>query len=275
MKHHGMIKLILFFIFLLVTDFFGSASVVFLETTDILEHFIDPSWDWDENDLRRQMMLFHTYQTQAEEKKIPTTTDVNPVEVAPKQKPRIYLYNTHQTERYADGKTTVDASLRLAEYLQMLDCDVVVELNDFTKYAKQNGYSYDELYEVSRKYMEDAIAKYGGFDVMIDVHRDAAPHNSAVTEVGGTVYAKMMFVVSLNTDYGTQQYNTAKQMVTALNGRISGIAKNPFKKYYTTFNQELHQQVYLIEVGSNHTSWEEVDASLQILALELAERVKS
>ncbi len=35
--------------------------------------------------------------------------------------------------------------------------------------------TYDDAYLVSEKFMNDALVKYGGFDLCIDLHRDSVP----------------------------------------------------------------------------------------------------
>ena len=270
-QQNGWVSLILFFLFLFMTDFFSGIRYLLEDTTTILEQIIRPSFQFDTLDLQKQLLIFNTYQTYANESEVDTTTGEPPKETSSNKK-SVYIYSTHQTEKYNDGKTVVDASIRLAELLEEKGMNVIVELNDFSKYAKSNGYTYDDLYEVSRFYFQQAIEEYGEFDYVIDLHRDGVGNANTSIVQDGVSYAKMMFVVSLAGKHSDVQYTLASLMTKEMNINIKGIGKNINKKYYTIFNQDVLENVYLVEMGSNNNSFNEVEKTLEVFVEVLARR---
>ncbi|MDD6466867.1 MAG: stage II sporulation protein P [Erysipelotrichaceae bacterium] len=270
-RRDGWVSLILFLFFLYMTDFFPSLCYLFVDTSKLVEQLINPTIRFDHIDLEKQLLIFHTYQSIANETEVETTTG-EPTNPNQKYDRKVYIYSTHQTEKYKDGKTVVDASLELARLLEEKGMKVIVELNDFSKYAKKNGFTYDELYEVSRIYLKEAIEKYGPFDYVIDLHRDGVGSAKTIVKKDNITYAKMMYVVSVAGPYADHHYDHAKQMMQLCNEQISGIGKSINKKYYTIFNQDLQKNAYLIEMGSNTNSYDEVKESLIVFAKALEKR---
>lgn len=268
---NGWVSLILFFSFLYLTDFLGGFVYIVDDTSYMIEMIINPNIDISNLDIQKQLIIFHTYQQEAQEKDIETTMD-SPTEDTLKRK-KIYIYSTHQNEKYNDGKTVVDASLYLVDKLEDEGFQVVVELNDFNKYAKKNGYGYDALYEVSRIFFEQALIEYGGFDYVIDLHRDGVGSANTSVIKDEISYAKMMFVISSAHNHHQMQTTTAQNWMKLGNDKVKGIFKNINKKYYTIFNQDLIEHVYLLEMGSNNNSIVEVQNSIDVFVSVFKEGV--
>lgn len=267
----GWISLIFYCVFLILTDFVGGIAYLITDTTTIIETILRPSFSFEEMDLQEQLLIFSTYKTKADQQHIETTIG-EPIKNESKQQ-MIYIYNTHQNEKYTDGKTVVDASIYLAELFENKGFKVIVELNDFNQYAKKNSYSYDELYEVSRFYFKQAIETYGNFDYVIDLHRDGVGSASTSVVSNEISYAKMMFVVSEANIHYELQNKLAKSIMKVGNEEINGVFKNINKKYYTVFNQDLLDHVFLIEMGSNNNNFTEVKNSLEVFVESFIEGV--
>lgn len=178
---------------------------------------------------------------------------------------KVYIYNSHQQEGYQDNKTVVDTSVELANQLQAAGVEVVYETNDFNAYLRSNGWDYNSSYKASYYYLNEAFVNYGGFDLVIDLHRDSAPRESSVVNVEGKDYAKMMFVLgSLSKNYNTVTTlsNTLTQLVSNQN---ASVMKQPMP-IQATFNQECYENMVLIEIGSESNKYEEVKNSTTLLA---------
>ena len=268
---NGWISLILYCIFLVMTDFASGIEYLITDTTTIIETILRPSFNFEDLDFQQQLLIFRTYKTIADDQNVETTIG-KPTKNENKQ--MIYIYNTHQNEKYLDGKTVVDASLYLAKLFEQKGYKVIVELNDFNQYAKKNSYGYDELYEVSRYYFKQAIETYGSFDYVIDLHRDGVGNANTTLTYNGINYAKMMFVVSEASTHFEVQNNIVKNIMKEGNSRKIGIFKNISKKYYTVFNQDLLEKVFLIEMGSNNNSFIEVENSLEVFVEAFVEGVE-
>lgn len=190
----------------------------------------------------------------------PTTPQVS----APETKKKILIYNTHQSEQYSDGKSVVEGALALKDKLVALGYDVDVETNDFLAYAKKNAIGYEELYEVSAKFLKDNIANKT-YDLIIDFHRDSAPRSATVHNSNNINYAKLMLVIGLQSD---NQYEVSKMSSTLtdiINKSNNGIMRSTMSKYYT-FNQDISNNMILVEVGSETNTFQEVLNSLDYLA---------
>lgn len=178
---------------------------------------------------------------------------------------KVYIYNTHQSEEYADENTVIEASIYLANLLQEANIQVVYETNEIATYLNDHGLDYNDSYEASNYYLNEALVNYGGFDLVIDLHRDSIPRESTYVEIDGVAYAKMMFVVgnlSQHSEYITNLSNELKGLVDA---QVSGVMKDAFSRE-SYYNQHVYQNMVLIEVGSNTNTYEEVLHSTELLA---------
>lgn len=178
---------------------------------------------------------------------------------------KVYIYNTHQQEGYQNDKTVVDASVELSNLLQKAGIQVVYETNDFPGWLRNNGLDYNSSYRASYFYMNEALVNYGGFDLVIDFHRDSVPRESSYITIGDKSYAKMMFVIgglSTNVDSVTALSNDLTAKINAIQ---EGVVKTPMTReaYY---NQQVYPNTVLIEVGSDNNTYEEVKNSTNLLA---------
>lgn len=183
---------------------------------------------------------------------------------------KVYIYNTHQSEDYAGGETVMDAAALLGNELQNKGYTVVLETNDFKAYGNANGLDYNESYAISYKFLNDALVDYGGFDLIIDLHRDAIPREASYLETEGKTYAKMMMVVgglSDNADTVTQRASTLNDII---NTQVNGIMRSTMTReaYY---NQQVHPNTILIELGGQINPFDEIKNSIPVLAEGIAQ----
>lgn len=178
---------------------------------------------------------------------------------------RVYIYNTHQQEGYSDGKSVVDASVLLANKLQEEGIQVVYETNDFPTYLRNHGLDYNSSYKASYFYLNEALVNYGGFDLVIDFHRDSVPRESSYVNIDNKNYARMMFVVGGLGKNAPQITMISNQLTDLVNGIKNGVMKNPMAReaYY---NQEVTDKSILVEVGSDNNPFEEISNSTNLLA---------
>lgn len=187
---------------------------------------------------------------------------------------KIYIYNTHQDEKYQGGKTVMDAAVILAGHLEKKGYKVVLETNDFNAYCNTHGLTYNDLYTVSNKYLNDALVNYGGFDLCIDLHRDSVPRAYSYIKIGNKTYAKAMMVVagsSSNVKSATKISTTLTDMV---NKRKNGIMKHVMTRQEAYYNQYVHKGIVLMECGSDYNTFEEVKNTLGIVAQGIDELMK-
>lgn len=193
-------------------------------------------------------------------------------------KPKVYIFNTHQTEGYNSNfleafninNTVYLASHILGEYLSDLGVATIVEENSIIDVLNTNGWKYGYSYKASRILLENAYKKNPSLDFFIDLHRDAASYDRTVTEIDGKKYAKILFVVGLEHD----SYEPNLQLAKKLNERIKKIAPTLSRGVLEKkgpgvngkYNQDFNKNTILIEVGGQYNYIEEVNNTLKIIA---------
>lgn len=180
---------------------------------------------------------------------------------------KIYIYSTHQQEKYAESNV-FEGSKYLADKLKTMGYEVIVEESNFEAYAASKGIQYDDFYQVSNTFMTEAILNHGGFDLMIDFHRDSVGANVTRLMANDKSYAKMMFVIGTLSEKveGVRADSTA--LSSLINHYMPGISRGIFEReaYY---NQYVADHMLLIEVGGVENTFTEVKNSLDILALSI------
>ena len=117
----------------------------------------------------------------------------NPVEKTDvSSSPQVYIYNTHQTESYSMKTlepynitpSVMMASYLMKEHFQKAGIETIVEETNISDYMKEQGYQYAKSYVASRTFVESILKKYPDLKLIIDLHRDAIPHDSSTITIG-------------------------------------------------------------------------------------------
>ena len=261
-----LIKLCLFTYILSLTPFFDVLpSYLGINLSTITSSVYQYDLDENASSIKEQLNLMHVHDQilmSDEQEDSYIVTESSYVE-GKKETKKVYIYNTHQQEEYSDGKTVIDASIQLANLLQEAGVQVIYESNDFKTWLNAKGLNYNYSYHASNYYLNEALVQYGGFDLIIDFHRDSIPRESSYITIDNKTYAKMMFVVgglSKNANAITQRCNELTSLVNE-----NGVMKNVMirEAYY---NQDVSDRMVLIEVGSDKNTYEEVSNSTKLLA---------
>lgn len=189
------------------------------------------------------------------------------------QNKSIYIYSTHQKEEYKDQNGVFEASQILANLLIEKGYHVIVEKMNFTQELNRQKLNYNDSYLISRNALNDALADYGGFDLIIDFHRDSLPRNTTFTKINGKDYAKCMIVLGGLSSHFTEIQKKAMTLLDKTNQVQSGIMKSILVReaYY---NQDMSENMLLIEVGSDENYYQEVLNSVEILAKAIDEMMR-
>lgn len=181
----------------------------------------------------------------------------------------IYIYNTHQGEKYVTNSVK-EGSRYLMQLLQQRGYDVSYETTDFELYKMKNHIDYAYSYTVSKKYLNNALKKHGEYDLVIDFHRDSVKKSLTTVSVDGKDYAKLMFVVGKGSGNYEAVNKCCEKMSSMLNQKIPKISRGVMLKQ-SHYNQGITDNMVLIEVGANENTYEEVQNSLNILAMVIDE----
>ncbi|MFR2503685.1 MAG: stage II sporulation protein P [Coprobacillus cateniformis] len=181
----------------------------------------------------------------------------------------IYIYNTHQGEKYASNSVK-EGSKYLMQLLEQRGYSVDYETTDFELYKMKNHIDYAYSYTVSKKYLNNALKDHGGYDLVIDFHRDSIKKSLSTITVDNKNYAKLMFVVGKGSGNYPAVNKCCEKLSSMINKKIPKLSRG-FMLKQSHYNQGVTKNMVLIEVGANENTYEEVQNSLNILALVLDE----
>lgn len=201
-------------------------------------------------------------------------------------KPLIYIYNTHQTEGYSKygiseydiEPTVLFASYYLREKLNDYSLPTLVEANDISEVLRVNSWNYGSSYLASRYLFLDAFEKNPTLNYFFDIHRDSAGYNSSTTEYLGKKYAKILFVIGKEHQGYERNLNFANALNEKLKVKIPTISRGVIgkegKNVNGIYNQDIHPNTLLIEVGGKDNTLGEVTNTMEVLATVLKEYIE-
>ena len=177
---------------------------------------------------------------------------------------KIHIYNTHQGEEY-DGYNVVLGANYLKDCLssQGYQCDV--ESNDFEGYKAVHNIAYNKSYSVSKMYLEQSIQSNGGYDLIIDFHRDSISKELSTINHNGKSYAKIMFVVGKSSGKFDAVNQLSQQLSDIANTIVPKISRGVYVKQ-SHYNQGTSDNMVLIEVGAQSNTKEEIQATVEVIA---------
>lgn len=181
----------------------------------------------------------------------------------------IHIYNTHQGEKYAT-QSVKEGSQYLMSLLKQKGYDVDYETTDFELYKTKNNINYRYSYSVSKKYLSQSIKNHGQYDMVIDFHRDSVKKSATTLHYKGKSYAKLMFVVGKSSGNYPAVKKMSNDLSQRLNQKIPHISRGIYVKQ-SHYNQGTTKNMLLIEVGAHENTYEEIQNSLNILAMAIDE----
>lgn len=184
--------------------------------------------------------------------------------------PKIYIYNTHQTEEYAPSTyaefsinpTVVMNDYILEDIFNKNGYNTVVEERKIKDLLSQNRWRYSNSYKASRLLLEDAIVKYPSLEYFIDVHRDSLKRDKTSITIDNKAYAKVLFLIGLE----NKNYQKNLAFTEKINKKITdyypGLSKGIYKKggpgVNGVYNQDFSENTILVEMGGYENTTTEV-----------------
>ena len=188
-------------------------------------------------------------------------------------KPMVYIYNTHDTEKYSVpfisdysvAPTVKMVSYIFKEHLNNEGISVFVENKKIKDYLTKHKLNYYGCYDASRSYIKEA-SKNNDFKILIDLHRDSVKYKQTLYTKDNKKYAKVMFVVTTKHKSYKKNLKFAEYLDNKLNQDYKGLSRGIYKRSDVIFNQDLNDNAILIELGGVDNQIEELNNTLEILS---------
>ncbi|MFS8614028.1 stage II sporulation protein P [Limnochorda sp.] len=204
----------------------------------------------------------------------------------PGREPLVLLYHTHISEMYQEpgqplmepsryhrfNTTDTGVARAGAALARALEARGIPVLHDRGIYDVP---SHSQAYAASGRAVARILEAHPSIQVVIDLHRDTPA--GLVTTVGGRRVAQITLVVGTGTepggDHASWQPNLAfaQELAAALNRQAPGVFNRILRVPNRRYNQELHPNAILVELGSYHNTLAEAEAAAEILAASLAQ----
>ena len=190
--------------------------------------------------------------------------------------PIIYVYNTHESEKY-NNYSVYDAAFLLSDKLNKEGIGTYFEEKSVTAFLSENNLKYYKSYQGSRKYLSEAKEKYNTIKYFFDIHRDSVGKSKSTITVNGKSYAKVLFVVGTDNPNNASNKNNAEKLNRIIDSKVNGISRGILshggKGYNGVYNQDISDNVFLIEVGGPDNTKEEVESTIDIIYISIKEYI--
>ena len=282
-KNKKLKKYFLFFMFIIGIYFsykYLESKNIELKDKEFVNLIIDNSFKYNEADFIEKIAN-KTYELSnpvkllsKEYNKYLDITETTPV-IKEENPPKIYLYNTHQTEEYQSSELlefTIKPTVMINNYIledifNRNGLQTIVEERSIKEMLNNNNWKYSSSYKASRIYLEDTYKSNPSLEYFIDLHRDSLPHNKTYISIEGKDYAKIMFLVGLENPNYEKNLLLMEKINNKLNEYYPGLSKGILKKggegVNGIYNQDFNKNVLLVEMGGyENTTTEVLNSSL-------------
>ena len=200
------------------------------------------------------------------------------------KEPVVYIYHSHNIESfipevsaqqvyreraYSDNKNITLVGKELSRALKELQVPAIHDETDVAGILKQRGLYFQDSYKVSRENLQKVLAENDSIRMVFDIHRDSTKRRESTIEIKGEEYAKIKFVVSktsgnyeTNKKFATQLHEQLEKLYPGLSIGVIEKGVNP----QNTYNQELHDNSVLVEMGGIENTLEEMYRTTDIFA---------
>ncbi len=177
--------------------------------------------------------------------------------------PKVYIYNTHQTEEYKGtfyniNPTVMTVSNMIREELETKSIYSVVEERSIKSELNKRGLVYSNSYRISREFLEDVREKYPSITYFFDIHRDSVNRKISSVKINNKNYAKVMFIVTKKNNNYKENEKNVKIMEDYLSKNYEGILRNTYYQPLYVYNQDVNNTTFLIELGGPENTLEEI-----------------
>lgn len=216
------------------------------------------------------------------DKPIENNNNFSFVNLVKKDDYKVYIYNTHDEESYSNKgfelynttPTVKLASYMLKDELNNLGINALVEERPVIKEIKKQGLPYYYSYDISNKYCKEIKEKYPSIIYFIDLHRDGIDKSLSTVTINNKTYAKMMFLLGMKHSNSNKNLEVVTKLNNYLNDNYKGLMRNIYKRNDITYYQYLDSHNFIIEVGGQDNTYQEVYNSIKAFAKALESDLK-
>ena len=195
---------------------------------------------------------------------------------------KVYIYNTHDEESYSNKgfelynttPTVKLASYMLKDELKNLGINALVEERPVIKEIKKQGLPYHYSYDISNKYCKEIKEKYPSIIYFIDLHRDGIDKSLSTVTINNKTYAKMMFLLGMKHSNSNKNLEVVTKLNNYLNDNYKGLMRNIYKRNDITYYQYFDSHNFIIEIGGQDNTYQEVYNSIKAFAKALESDLK-
>lgn len=203
-----------------------------------------------------------------------------PIETS--KEPTVYIYNTHQTEKYYMNKyepyniipTIMTTSYMLKERLEEYNIYSIVEEESVSKVLKKNKWNYASSYKVTESFLKKRKEQYPSLNFFIDVHRDSVNKKISTINIDDIEYARILFIIGLENKNYNDNLKVTEKINKEIEEKYPGLSRGIYKKKGAgvngVYNQNFSPNCILIEFGSEKNTIDEVYNTVKVIGKILA-----
>jgi len=182
------------------------------------------------------------------------------------------VYHTHGAEAYvpSDGEEFIEEGGGILEVREAFVRGLEEE-GATVSYSEKTHVPHDAgAYSRSRRTVEELLKDNP--NALIDVHRDAVPEEEYLEEVEGEERVQVMLIVGQQNQNVASNREFAEGLKQATDEEYPGLIRGIFMAQ-GSYNQEMHPQSVLIEVGAHENRREDAEESAELFAGVVANHV--
>lgn len=200
--------------------------------------------------------------------------------------PLVLIYHTHNYESfipetknpYSESTNITLVGRALSNALKGNNINTVFDDTDVMGILKERNLRFTDSYAVTREILTNLLNEHDTVKMVFDIHRGSLEQADRTVNIDGVDYAKVLFVVSKTTDNYKENREFANLLHEKLVELYPQLSKGVFEKGVdprNTYNQDLHINSTLVEIGGTENTLEESYRTADILAKVIKEIIEN
>jgi|GEM_PF-1350866 len=260
-------------------DISQPSEMINFETRALSAHLTEPEIESPLSDEDIASIIDEVTINEAKEVQVLSPT-ITQLEASFQTDKKVFIYHTHsregwhgeqnQSDKNANSKEVNITLLgkKLAEELALKGIGSIVSTTDYASAVP--GYEWAYSYKYSRKSVKEVLAAHENIDMVFDLHRDSQPRKYTTATINGEDYAQLYFIIGKRNENWEQNEAFAERLNNKIEELYPGLSRGIWGKNANSgngeYNQSLHDQNVLIEIGGVDNTLEENYRTVKALA---------